>query len=58
MRTILEFAEEMKCSRQAIYDAMKSDKLDYAIKFNKRLLTNTFKNRNWKPKKYGKLRSK
>ena len=57
MKTIIDFAEEKYCTRQAIYDAMKLNKLDYVEKFGKRLVQDTLKNSEWLPQKYGKHRN-
>jgi predicted DNA-binding protein YlxM (UPF0122 family) len=49
MKTIKEFAELKNCSRQTIYNAIKRGELDPASKYNKTLLKDSAKNKNWLP---------
>ena len=49
MKTIKEFAKLKNCSRCTIYRAIKRNELDFIKVYEKTLLKNTVKNKNWIP---------
>lgn len=49
MKTIIEFKNEKNCSRATVYNAIKRGELDYVEQYDKKLLRDTAKNKNWIP---------
>lgn len=50
LKTIPEFAEIKNCSRQTVYNAINRGELDTIVKFGKKLINLTKKNKSWEAK--------